>query len=220
MAKQTVSAEDAKLTTATQAFRFMVPREDDPVVSESAELLETATKVKIKNDKGEVMVNGRLVRVKEMLSKAKSDKELIMRPIKEQLIAPIDAFFDMVIPPLLKAEKMYKSAIGDYMIRKDAEMRELSEALKEVDNSVALMPETKIVHENGSTTSATPTWTFELEDGYSAKVPVDYLRRAVETKRGREGLEQIIRATIDCGVRKIPGVIVREGRQISVTLKK
>jgi len=218
MAKQTVSAEEAKLTTATMAFRFMIPREDDPVVQESAELLETATKVKIKNDKGEVVVNNRLVRVKEMLSRAKADKELVMRPIKDQLIAPIEAFFKLVIPPLEKAEKMYKVAIGDYMMKKDTDMKELAEALKDVDGAVALAPETRIENDSGRT-SATPVWNFELEDGYSTKVPVEYLRRAVETKRGREGLEQIIRATIEGGIRKIPGVTVTEGRQISVTLK-
>jgi hypothetical protein len=216
-----MAKDKEKATTAMVSFQFVMPREDDPQVWESEDLYRKAQKVVIKTDKGMSQVNEMLVRVKELLKDAKEKRELIVKPIKEQLLNPVDAFFKKITDPLIKAEKMFKIAIAERMLAKDRESAELAEMLKDADKggtlSVEFAPETRIESSGGSKTVATPVWTFTIDD--VDKVPVEYLRSAVRTTRGEEALNQIIRALVSGGTRKIPGVTIKEGKQISVTLR-
>jgi len=213
--------DEPKTTTQMVAFQFMVPRDDDPVVMESEDLLRSAQKVVIKTEKGRDKANEMLVLVKGMLKTAKEKRELLVKPIKEQLLNPMEAFFKRITDPLTKAERMLKGAIGEWMIAEESKARELAAILKDADKSgsldIMVAPETKLESNGGSKTIATTVWNFTVED--VDKVPVEHLRAAVRTKRGEEALNQIIRALVDGGTRKIPGVTITEGKQISVTLK-
>jgi len=216
-----MSKKDDKATTKMLAFQFMVPRDDDPVVYESEDLLRQAQKITIKTDKGKVKANEMLVQVKGMLKDAKEKREMIVKPIKEQLLNPVDGFFKRITDPLTKAERLLKVAIGAWIIAEESKARELAEILKDTEKGegfdITVAPENKIESSNGSRTGVTTVWTFTVDD--PDKVPVEHIRAAVKTKRGEEALNQIIRALVDGGTRKIPGVTITESKQISVTLR-
>jgi len=204
---------------ALQSFRFIMPDPNDPMVVETEDLRRKAMKVTIKNDKGKVVVNDWLLQVKQLLAKSKENKDLILKPVKETLLNPITDYFKRIDTPLLEAEKMFKSALAIYSIQQDKDRVELADLLKEEGGSglaVVLAPETKIEGDEGKTTIST-VMTFEITD--IRKVPEEVVRSAVETKRGREGLEQVIRSLVDGGTRKMAGVKIEEGRRVSVTLR-
>lgn len=212
--------DKATKTTALMSFQFVMPKEDDPAVSESEDLYRKASKMVIKTDKGMAQANEMLVSVKTLLKDAEEKRKMIVGPIKAQLLDPVDAFFKRIMDPLKKAEKMFKMAIAERLLTKEKESAELAEMLKEADKNGDLsidIVEQRIESTNGSRTSAVDVWTFTVED--VDKVPVEHLRAAVRTKRGEEALNQIIRSLIDGGTRAIPGVVIKQGKQISVTLR-
>lgn len=208
-------------TTALMSFQFIMPREDDPLVYESNDLMRKAQKVIIKNEKGRDQVNEMLVRVKGLLKDAKEKRELLIKPIKNQLLNPVDSFFRSITDPLTKAEKMFKLALVEWMVAEEEKTRELAEILRETDNAVAIMadlaPENKLESSNGSRTTATSVWMFTINN--TDEIPVEHLRAAVKTKRGEEAIHQIIAALVAGGTRVIPGVTIEETKRISVTLK-
>lgn len=213
--------DEGKATTAMVAFQFLLPREDDPMIWESDDLMRQAQKVTVKTEKGRDKVNEMLVRVKQMMKDAKEKREMIVGPIKDQLLNPVDQFFKRIIDPLTKAEKMFKVALAEWMLAEEKRNKELAEILKEADKNgeldVMVVSENRIESTNGSKTSGTTVWTFTIDD--PDKVPVEHLRAAIKTKRGMEALGQIIKSLVDGGTRRIPGVTIKEDKRISVTLR-
>jgi len=212
-------AIEAAATTALMSFRFLMPKEDDPLVWESGDWRRKAQRVTIKTEKGKMEVNDMLIRVKGLLKDAEEKKDQLLKPVKEQLVRPMERFFKDIIGPLEDAERMFKRALSDYLMKKEEEMRELAAILKDVDSAnsiVPLAPEIKLESEDGKSV-AVDVWKFGVED--VSKVPIQYLRQAVETTRGKEALDQVIRGTVAGGIRTIPGVRIYPEKTIVVTLK-
>lgn len=203
-----------------RSFRFALPSEDAPILAETADLVRLSKKIIIKTDKGEQQVNTRLLDVKAKLKYAVEEKKDLLAPVKEQILNPIDSYYKKIIPPLQEAERVFKSAIGQYQMQKRDELRELTAILKDNDAGKGAMvtfeEETKVEGENGKSI-VSYKWVGVVTS--VDNIPVEYLRSAVRTKRGAEGLDEVIRGLVDGGIRAIPGVEIKEVPQIAVTLR-
>ena len=207
------------MSTALTTFRVMMPAEDDPILAETVDLVRLSKKIIIKTDKGEGQVNERLVDVKGLLKRAKEEKEEVMKPIKDLIINPIDKHYKTIIPPLQEAERVFKGAIGTYAMKKRDDVKELQSIIHEATGGtaeLAVIPKAVVESDDGKS-SVTFKWTFEVQE--VNLVPVEYLRAAVRTLRGKEALDQIIRSLVDGGTRTLPGVRIFEAPQVAVTLK-
>lgn len=207
------------MTTALTTFRVQMPALDDPILAETADLVRLSKKIIIKTDKGEAQVNERLVEAKGLIKRAKEEKASILKPIKDLIINPIDSHYKAIIPPLETAEKMYKAAIGSYAMKKRDDAKELAGIIAEATGGaaeLAVIPKPTVEAENGKS-SVTFVMKFEVED--LETVPVEYLKAACRTLRGKEALDQIIRSLVDGGMRNISGVRIFEAPQVAVTLK-
>ena len=207
------------MTTALTTFRVMMPAEDDPILAETADLVRLSKKIVIKTDKGEAQVNEKLVEVKGLLKRAKEEKAETLKPIKELILNPIDRHYKEIIPPLEVAEKVYKGAIGTYALKKRDDAKELQAIIHEATGGtaeLAVLPKPVVENENGKS-SVTFKWTFEVTD--IGSVPVEYLRAACQTLRGKEALDQILRSLVDGGTRSIAGCRIFEAPQVAVTLR-
>lgn len=203
-----------------RSFRFALPSEDAPILAETADLVRLSKKIIIKTDKGEQQVNTRLLDVKTTLKYAVEEKKDLLAPVKEQILNPIDSYYKKIIPPLQEAERVFKSAIGQYQMQKRDELRELTAILKDNDAGKGAMvtfeEETKVEGENGKSI-VSYKWVGVVTS--VDNIPVEYLRSAVRTKRGAEGLDEVIRGLVDGGIRAIPGVEIKEVPQIAVTVR-
>ena len=207
------------MSTALTTFRVMMPATDDPILAETADLVRLSKKIVIKTDKGEAQVNERLVDVKGLLKRAKDEKDDLLKPIKDLILNPIDKHFKEIIPPLQAAEKVFKVAIGTYAMKKRDEAKELQSLIEEATGGQAelsVIPKATVESENGKS-SVTFKWTFEVTD--ISVVPVEHLRAACQTLRGKEALDQIIRSMVDGGTRSIEGCRIFEAPQVAVTLR-
>lgn len=201
-----------------QTFEVTVPDNNAPLVLESADLMRRADKVTIKTEKGAVAVQEMLTEVKTYLAQVKADKEQFLKPIKDAA-KPLEKYFKGITDNLTVAERALKRALGQWVLKKAQDQRDLMEVLESTKSEVpaALMekPSTRMATA-GANIGATTVWTFTVDN--VEQLPLDILRAAVSTIRGRAGLEEIIRGRIDGGIRAIPGVTIKEDVSISIRL--
>lgn len=219
------TAEDKGVLTTVRQFQFPVALAESPIAWESADLVRRAERVAIKNDKGRDQVLGMLAQVKEHLKGVEAKRRELLDPIKKQLVAPMEKFFKGIIDPLKNAESMFKRALAGYEMRKVQEEWEFASLIEALEGTNLPAPPSTIqrtLHTETQTgietrITSTPVWVVEVVD--VALLPLDILYAAVRTKRGSEGLLEILNARVNSGVRNIPGAKITEDRKISVTME-
>lgn len=200
--------------TGLQKFLFSMPALDDPLTM-AVDKYSGVVQIEIADEEGLQTVAQELVGVKGLIKQLEAKKLELLGPVKEQLIKPIEKWLKPMTKTLEMAEGVRKAAISTYKREQD----EMMEALRELESKNGgelTIQETLIEVEEGKI-STTPKTMFEVEN--APLVPEEMVRAAVLTTRGKEALREIIRARIDGGVRKIPGVRVYVDYQVSVTLE-
>lgn len=157
-----------------------------------------------------------IVDIAGRIRREKEKQDFITKPIKTH-VKLIDGLFKRVIQPLEQARDVIDQKSVTYRLEQQRVQREVAEILASAgEEQVApVTPETnKSVRVEGGSVSYSPTWQFEITN--PAEIPVDLLREVVNTKRGREALEQLVRGYVNAGKRVIPGVKIYQSERTSV----
>lgn len=213
MAKKKIVEEEK-----TQTFYFMVPNVYDPTILEMHALNTESKGVKVESLEELCAAGESLVRIKRFEKLVAEKKEKYLKPVKDQLVKPMEKVFREALAELTEAEVRIKGAISKYKREQD----ELLVALGElsVDSKELMTAEEEIgttTEVEGGKITMTPKTVFEVEN--ASLVPEDIVRAAVLTNRGKEALREVIRARIDGGIRKIPGVKIDTDFQVAVTVE-
>ena len=162
-----------------------------------------------------------LVRIAEIKKGIKERKEQLLKPIKQQLVKPMENFFRMVEAPILEADSKIRKAIINYRSQVREEEKVLEEILKEGEED-GLIPLPTVISHQGTTAElgngkivASMVWKHEVLE--VKEIPEWVVRAAIETPRGREALDQAIRGLIKGGIREIAGCRIFESENLAVT---
>jgi hypothetical protein len=174
----------------------------------------------VRDDETLQVARALVVRIAEIKKGIKARKDLLLKPIKNQLVKPMEKFFRMIEAPIKEADDRLRDSIVRYRMERKREEEELRELLKEVEEDGVILPPMELHRENvmeleNGKIGSTTVWKHEVLD--VEEIPHEILVGACRTKRGEEALDQAIRGMIAGGARKIPGVRIFESESLSVT---
>lgn len=200
-----------------------------PEEDKEARKLET-TALTVSGEAGELIVKDEvslqiaqslLVRIAEIKKGIQIKRDMLLKPIKEQLVRPMEKFFRMMETPIKEADEKLRRSIIAYRMEKKEEERVLKEILGEEEEDAMIpvpyesgRPPAIAEMENGKVGAVT-VWKHQVED--ETLIPTKVLLGVIRTKRGEEALDQVIRSLIAAGAREIPGVRIYETEALSVT---
>jgi hypothetical protein len=199
-----------------KTIEYKMPVMDQDVI-ESKDLLRKAEKLTIKTQKGADQTVEMLVDIKLRIKAVKEKQAETIKPIKDA-IKPLEKFFKDILEPLERAEKMFKNAVGMWNYEQQRAAKEVEKAfaaegkvMPAIDRDAGRRNDT----DKGRVVTVTK-WDFAITDINA--LSVDILRAVVGTKRGKEGLEEVLRGLINAGIRTIAGVNIFETTSVSVTV--
>lgn len=194
----------------------------DKIASKVKEVKQGALAMAITTDDQLVNANQFLVDLAPCIKRATEYKDTITKQIKSHT-KDIDNLFKSIIDPLTEASTTIRNKTILYRQQQRQAAEEVARILAEsgvkdepqpITTTPPPVTESKSVRVDGGQVSYTPTWTFEITD--INEVPIEHLRTACCTSRGREALESIIRNIVKGGVRKMAGVRIFESEQTTV----
>ena len=202
-----------------------------------------ASKIVIKNkkdyDKASVFLSSK---IKLRINRIKEIMDFFIKPHKEarkkalEEMNKIEALFEKQIEPLLRIEQSIKSGMSGYL-REQEEIARKEEARlaalrvkqdeRREDKGLAPIstplpsierPETLVRSEDGSRTSASKVWKFEVEN-YSL-LSRDVQARVFDLAREKGLVDRVIGDLIREGARELTGVRIYEDFDIKATASK
>ncbi len=170
------------------------------------------------------LANNAVVDLTAKMKIVKDRMDFFTKPIKQH-IKLIDGVFKSILDPLSQANEILRAKIVQYRLDQQEAQRQIRKILEEgrdeTGTTELVMPVPPTIEQqksmrtdNGATISASQVWDFTIEN--TALIPIDLLRDVINTVRGKEALESVIRGRVKSGVRTIPGVRIYPSEQLSV----
>lgn len=201
-----------------------------------------ARAINITTDDGLVEANQFLVSLAPCINNAESYKDAFTKTTKKQA-KNIDALFKLITDKLEEASTIVRTKTVVYRRRQQEAALEVQRILdqakreeeerKRVEFEAAnpkqvyipptpepqiitppTVSDTKTIRVDNGQVSYTPKWVFKVID--MDKIPVDVLRAAAGTSRGKEAVEQIIRQRVGGGTRVMDGVDIYDEERATV----
>lgn len=190
-----------------------VQREMGEVEQYAHRMVQTAADLVVNDDKTYEFANQIVVDMSGRIKSVKEKMDFFTKPIKQH-VKVIDGFFKTILDPLKQADELIRAKIVRYRM----EQQELAEVLADGNQQGAITipaaAEQKSTRVNGGQMVFSTVWDFEITD--ADQIETGVLREVVNTARGREALESVIRAHVKAGRRSMPGVRIFKSEQPSV----
>ena len=193
-------------------------RDLSKVVLDVQNMLAVAKTLQIVDDITLNGANQMVVDLAPIKKKIKERNDFFTKDIKQH-VKKIDAFFKGVLEQVVGADELLRYKIVQYRQEQRKLQEELQEALREsadqpVTTTDVAVIQPKSVRVNGGQVTGSKVWDFEISD--ITQIPDDLVREVINTAKGRDALESVIRSYVKGGKRVIPGVRIYETEQLSV----